>query len=102
MKKNLRWVVLGLSVAGMGMAMPSCPGQQAMQQQIDTLQTSNTDLQKKVTALTKEVATLTAEMNQAKELLPKMSTVVQAQREALEKLKNSVHVLREKKKKKKK
>ena len=28
----------------MGMSMPSCPGQQAMQQQIDTLTPQNADL----------------------------------------------------------
>ncbi|MBI2711376.1 MAG: hypothetical protein HYX41_00740 [Bdellovibrio sp.] len=94
MNKNLKWAVLSLSVIGMGMAMPSCPGQQAMQQQIEALQTSNTDMQKKVSALSKDVATLQAEMNQAKELIPQMTNVIQAQKAAMEQLEATVKDIR--------
>jgi septal ring factor EnvC (AmiA/AmiB activator) len=46
--KNLRWAVLAGAIVAMGVTMPSCPGQQAMQDQIDQLKTSQADLSKRL------------------------------------------------------
>jgi len=76
MKKNLNWMVMSAAVLGMGMAMPSCPGQQEMQQKIDSLQTTNTDLSKKIQALTTQVNALNSDMSQVKTLLPQMTNII--------------------------
>jgi septal ring factor EnvC (AmiA/AmiB activator) len=86
MNKNLRWLVFSGAFLGMGISMPSCPGQQAMQQQIDSLQASNTDLSKKVQTLNNQLASLNNDMNQVKQLLPQMTNVIQAQKGALDQL----------------
>ena len=102
MKNNIRWLVFAGAFAGMGIAMPSCPGQQAMQQQIDALQITNTDLTKKVQALNTQVTSLNNDMTQVKQLLPQMTNVIQAQKGALDQLNTSVKDLQSKSKGKKK
>src|SRR4051812_11566300 len=93
MKKNLRWMSYSAAFIGMGMAMPSCPGQQAMQQQIDTLQTANMDLSKKVQSLSMQFSTLSNDMAQVKQLLPQMTNVITGQKGALDKLDTDVKQL---------
>jgi septal ring factor EnvC (AmiA/AmiB activator) len=46
--KNIRWALLACSVALMGFTMPSCPGQQAMQEQIDSMKSAQAELTKRV------------------------------------------------------
>jgi peptidoglycan hydrolase CwlO-like protein len=77
MKRKLRWLTLVVAFAGMGIAMPQCPGQQALQQQVDTLQTSNSDLTKKLQAVDSQVKALNDEMNQVKQLLAGMANSIQ-------------------------
>ena len=48
MNKKIQALVTAGAFLGMGIAMPSCPGQQAMQQQIDTLQTKTIELTQKI------------------------------------------------------
>ena len=101
MRKELKAVVLGLAVMGMGVSMPSCPGQKAMEQQIEALQTSNADLNKKVQALTTQLNTLNGDMTQVKQLLPQMTNVIQAQKGALDQLEATVNQMKGKGAKKK-
>lgn len=86
LKKSWKWIILPISVAGMGITMPSCPGQQAMQQQIDSLQTTNQDLNKKIQALTLQVNSLNSDMNQVKQLMPQITSLLTAEKTALEQL----------------
>lgn len=102
MKKNLRGLAFIGAFFGLGFAMPSCPGQQALQQQVDTLQNSNQELTKRVQALNNQVTTLTSDMNQVKQLLPQMTNVIQAQKGAIDQLDAAVKELQPKKGKKKK
>lgn len=52
MKKKLMTLVwMGLAVSMMAITMPACPGQQAMQQQIDDLTKRDADLNKRLAAL---------------------------------------------------
>lgn len=81
-------------MVGMGMSMPSCPGQQAMQQQIDTLQTAQTDLQKKLQAMDAQLKAQSATNDQVKTLLEQMTGAIQAQRGALEQLNTDVKDLK--------
>lgn len=90
MKKHLRWIVFSTAFLGMGLSMPSCPGQQAMQQQIDALQTANAEMSKKIQTLTTQVESVNADMTQVKQVLPQMTNVIQAQKGALDQLDASV------------
>ena len=60
------WILGLTALLGMGITMPSCPGQQAMQQQIDNLQTANQDLSKKVQLLNTQLNAIANDMNQVK------------------------------------
>src|SRR5688572_12627092 len=95
-KKHVTWLLVGAACMGLGISMPSCPGQQAMQQQIDSLQTTNMDLSKKVQALTTQVQTLNSDISQVKTLLPQMTNVISGQKGALDKLENDVKTLQSK------
>jgi septal ring factor EnvC (AmiA/AmiB activator) len=86
MSKKLRWLAFSAAFLGMGFAMPSCPGQQAMQQQIDALTTTNAALTKKVQELDSQVKTLNTDMNSAKEIFNQLNNAIQAQKTALEQL----------------
>lgn len=93
MKQNLKWLVFGAATIGMGMSLPSCPGQQAMQQQLDTLQTAQAELQKKIQAQEAQIKTITQTQEQEKQLLEQMTGAIQAQRGALEQLNDAVKTL---------
>lgn len=84
MKKNFRWLVLGVAFIGMGAGMPSCPGQKAMQQEMDSVQAANQDLTKKVQALSAQVTGLNNDMAQVKQLLPQMTQLIKAQKDQLD------------------
>jgi len=94
--KYFKYLIFAASFAGMGVGMPSCPGQQAMQQQIDALQTTNLDTTKKLHTLQTQVTGLSNDMNQVKQLLPQMTNVIQAQKGALDQLDTTVQQMRNK------
>lgn len=66
-----------------------------MQQQIDTLQTANTDLNKKVGALDGQVKKLDGEIGQMKQLLESMAGAIKAQNEAVAQMSADVKMLKE-------
>lgn len=80
------YFILFAAFLGMGMSMPSCPGQQAMQQQIDTLTAQNTDLSKRVMAMNGQVQGLNKDMVDVKNLLKPMADAIQAQKAAMDQL----------------
>jgi peptidoglycan hydrolase CwlO-like protein len=86
-------VILVSAFIGMGMSMPSCPGQQAMQQQIDTLTTTNADLAKRVQAMDSQVRSLNSDMSQVKQLLKPMSDAIGAQKAAMDQLDGNLKTL---------
>lgn len=86
MNKKLTWVAFGAAFAGMGMAMPSCPGQQAMQQQIDALNAKNGELEKRVQTMNTQLTTVNKDMGDVKTLLSQVSNTVLAQKQAIEQL----------------
>lgn len=90
MKQNLKWVAFGAAMIGMGMSLPSCPGEQAMQQQLDSLQTTQADLQKKLQAHETQLKSMLQTQEQEKQLLEQMTSAIQAQRGALEELNHSL------------
>ncbi|MCM2322462.1 MAG: hypothetical protein NDJ90_04290 [Oligoflexia bacterium] len=78
-----KWLAIPAAIAGMGISMPSCPGQQAIQQQIDALQAGNADLTKKVQTLETQNKIITQEMLQVKQLLEQMTSAIQSQKAEL-------------------
>jgi septal ring factor EnvC (AmiA/AmiB activator) len=90
---KLAAVVLVSAFLTLGLSMPSCPGQQAMQQQIDSLQIDNTSLKKRVGALEAQLKTDSDDMSTAKQLLSQMTTAIKEQQAALGQLDTAVKEL---------
>src|SRR3954451_19950187 len=80
------YIVLFAAFTFMGMSMPSCPGQQAMQQQIDTLTAQNQELNKRTLAFDAQIKALNGDMVQVKTLLKPMADAIQAQKAAMDQL----------------
>ena len=80
----------------MGITMPSCPGQQAMQQQIDSLTASNQQLTRKIQEMDGQLKPLVTDMGQVKQLLPEMTNVIQGHRSELAALTEQVKQLQAK------
>lgn len=93
MRNSVRGLVIVGAFLGMGFTLPSCPGQKAMQDQIDSMQATHADLNKKIQALTAQVTALNNDMTQAKQLLPQITNVIQAQKGALDQLEASIKEL---------
>ncbi|OFZ76806.1 MAG: hypothetical protein A3K03_08070 [Bdellovibrionales bacterium RIFOXYD1_FULL_44_7] len=70
----------------LGLSMPSCPGQQAMQQQIDNLQTKSADNAKRIQNLEAIIKGTTNEISQIKTLLGQVSNTVLAQKQTIEQI----------------
>src|SRR4051812_1310836 len=93
MNKKMTWLASGAAVMLMGISMPSCPGQQAMQQQIDALQAKQTDLMRQLSQMDNRSKSMAEEFNQAKTLLAQVSNTVLAQRQAIEQMDASIKTL---------
>ena len=85
-KSVLRFALTGLAFAGMAFTLPSCPGQQALQEQVDTMSTSVQKQTKAVNDLSAQVRTMNDEMNTMKSLLSQVSSTVLAQKTTIEEL----------------
>ena len=84
MKKRLLSMTLATGFLAMGMSMPSCPGQQAMQQQIDALTQKSGEADKKLQALITNAQNTTKEVNDLKSSLATVTQTVIAQKQQLE------------------
>lgn len=80
------YVILLAAFIGMGMSMPSCPGQQAMQQQIDTLTSQNAELVKRFQVMDSQIKMLNKDMGDVKSLLKPIADTVQAQKTSIDQL----------------
>jgi septal ring factor EnvC (AmiA/AmiB activator) len=78
-----RTAILASAVSLMGIAMPSCPGQEAMQKQIDSLTQSNAELTRKVQMMDASLKTNASDMGQAKQLFEQMTNALQSQKTEL-------------------
>ncbi|MFZ9596337.1 MAG: hypothetical protein ACO3A2_09700 [Bdellovibrionia bacterium] len=96
MNHIIKGMILGASFIGLGFSMPSCSDTKAMQQQMEALQTSNTELTKKVKTLSTQLTELSNDMTQVKQLLPQVTNVVTAQKGQLESMDASLKEVRSK------
>ena len=90
MKTRIMWLVIGSAVFALGVSMPSCPGQQAMQSQMDALQTKDAENQKKLLSLDSQVKHLSSEINQTKQIVAQFTQVVVSHKSAIEDLTKQV------------
>ncbi len=98
LNRNRVRLVIGVGLLCMGIAVPSCPGQKEVQDRVDALQMQHTELMKKVGSLSASVTSLTKDMNDVKQVLPQITAVIQAQKNALEQVSSDVKGLSKKKK----
>jgi peptidoglycan hydrolase CwlO-like protein len=91
-KKIFVAVLTGACLA-MAMTMPSCPGQQAMQQQIDALQSSQQDMANKVRGLETQVKGANAGADEQKKIIADLTTAVAAQKTAIDNMNASIQQL---------
>ena len=94
MKKSLKLSILSATFVLMGFTMPSCPGQEAMEQRIAALETNKLDLTKKVQSLNAQVTSVNKDMGEMRQVLVQMTTVIQAQKGAIEQLEASINALK--------
>ena len=85
--------ILGSRFLMMGLSMPSCPGQQALQQQVDALKNSETEMKTRLASAETSVKTMKEDLDQSKALLAQLSKTVVDQAATLEKLDESVKAL---------
>ena len=85
-RRQLKWLVMGTALMGMGVAMPNCPGQQAMQQQIDSLQTSQAEITKRMMNLDTQVKAVNGKLQAFEDFAKQASESIQAQKTAIEAL----------------
>ena len=81
------------SLLMMGLGVPSCPGQQAMQQQIDSIKTEETELKMKMQAVDTQLKALKEDLEQTKALVAPMSLAAKDQAASIERLDSSIKAL---------
>lgn len=87
MSKKFVAPVIGASFLMLGLSMPSCPGQQAMQQQVDALKASETEMKSRISGLEGQIKSLRDEAEQNKGLMAQLSTGIAEQGKAIEEMK---------------
>ncbi len=92
MNKRLYGVAVACAFLGMGIAMPSCPGQEEMKQQIEALNTQNQANLKTIQNLNGQISTLNHDMGEVKTLLAQVSNTVLAQKASIEQLEAAAKV----------
>ncbi|MEN9722360.1 MAG: hypothetical protein RJB38_346 [Pseudomonadota bacterium] len=94
--RNVFGTIVGIAFLTMGLSMPSCPGQQAMQQQIDALSSSEKAMTNKIGALEGQIKSLKDDLEQTKTMLGQISKTAMDQTSTLERLDESVKALQTK------
>jgi len=92
-KQITQTVVFVSAFICMGMSLPSCPGDKAMQQQIDGLTQSNADMTRKLQMLDSQNKSLASDMQTQKQVLTQLASTAAAQKEAIDNLYTSVKQL---------
>ncbi len=85
--------LLGTSFLMMGLSMPSCPGQQAMQQQLDALKTSEGDFKTRLSGLEGQLKATRDDLEQTKSMVAQLSKTVMDQASAIEKSDEAIKTL---------
>jgi len=86
-KKNLVTTVIAASFLTLGLSMPSCPGQQAMQQELDNFKKSQAEMQGRIGTLEAALKSMKDENEQTKGLIGQVSATLGEHTQAIEQLK---------------
>ncbi|NDD92311.1 hypothetical protein EBZ37_09525 [bacterium] len=90
MKKMSFAPIVGASFLLMGLSMPSCPGQQALQQQVDALKTADSEIRSLITAQDSQIKGLKEENERAKAMVSQLVATVTEQSKKLDELTEKV------------
>src|SRR5262245_52266283 len=90
MNKKMTIVALSSAFIGMGIAMPQCPGEKAMQDQIDQLKATQITMTQKLQAMDSQVKAATTKMDTMSQAIVTLGSAVDAQKGALERLNAAV------------
>lgn len=90
-KKLTLGATLGTMFLLMGISVPSCPGQQAMQKQIDDSAAKQAELQKTTSAHSEKVKMLEKEVSDLKTSLGEVAEVLKSHKATIEQVQNQVN-----------
>lgn len=96
MNKKIQLIVLCMAFLGLGLSMPSCPGQQAMQQQIDALKGKIDENEKQIQILITKLDHTNSEIGQMTTIVAQLNTVLTEQKQQMEQMGASIKSLNEK------
>jgi ABC-type transporter Mla subunit MlaD len=96
MTKTTSLVACAAAFIGMGIAMPQCPGEKAMQDQVDALKATQITMTQKLNAVDAQSKTANADSAQIKQALTQLAGVIDTQRDALKRLDDAVKDLQTK------
>lgn len=85
--------VVGSSFLLMGLSMPSCPGQQEMQQSVEALKASETEMKVKLTSAENSIKGLKEDVAEMKTMVAQVSNTVLEQKATLEKMDEALKAL---------
>lgn len=96
MNKPMTFLAFGAAFIGMGIAMPQCPGEKALQDQVDTLTKSNMQLTQKINKMDSQLQSMFNEIGLTKQFATQMTATVTEQKGALDRLDAAVKDLQAK------
>ena len=91
--RSLRWLTLVGAFLTLGIAMPSCPGQQEMKQQLDTLQNSQTESNRRLQQMDSQVRTMSQDISNKKQGFEPLAGMIQADHNDIQQLKTQIQDL---------
>lgn len=83
---TLRAAVLAAAALGLGLSMPSCPGQKALEERVDAVATAQSGTKGEIQKLDETVKALQTELAQHKQAMADLTGALGAQKTALEQL----------------
>lgn len=96
MKKTMSIVACTAAFIGMGMGMPQCPGEKAMQDQVDSLKATQITMTQKLNSVDAQAKAANMDVGQIKQAITQLAGAVDAQKDALKRLDESIKELQNK------
>ena len=96
MNKTMSIVACTAAFIGMGMGMPQCPGEKAMQDQVDSLKATQITMTQKLNSVDTQAKAANTDVGQIKQAITQLAGAVDAQKDALKRLDDSIKDLQTK------
>lgn len=97
--KHLRWVVLGTACLGLGISVPQCPAEKAMQQQIESLEKKDASNNQRIQMMDSQVKAMAKEVADTKAKMEGMAGMLATQQQAVDSINQSLKAMMESKSK---